>query len=513
MQESKFFQTGDFIVPVPLGIPLTIQYDVDGIVEKAFIGYGDSKVNATDKLQKVMHTGTVINQRIPLKGGYFWVEGVLDIGTTIFDEGDLPNSLMQKYIDYAESNPTGTKFYAVGASSTGAFFKGAIHVREWLKVNHFNVLNGLVAPAKVSVFDLVTKDAVQFNYPKIMYVGIYHLNNLTFVPTGIKQITVGKPDVYLRMDGTVCGKISNNLEFSYAKLAEFDIGENTNVVLDDENHIICAEPIIGKKHSHCLSQVTCEVCGRRYVSEKTVTRCPDEHCPSNLYGDVIQMLTVFNLPYMEFDEYLEIVKQNPLFSLIDVFDLPTYQDSHIEVTLTKLFEAITPRSFIPDTNFLAQFCGACNNTKKTVLYYVLYPEKIATELSLSNKIMQNRLVEWLSDGYNTTLVTTMMDLPQISIVSTGKKFDGVPMFIGKTICITGTFARGTLDDVASTISSYSAKVSYELNKDVAMVVVGGQLIGQDSKLITDARKYGIPVYEEDRFFSYYGIDDDVVSNL
>ena len=516
MKATKFIKPGDFIVPVPLGIPLTIQYDVDGFAEKAFIGYGDSKVNATEKLRTVLHTGTVINQRIPLKGGYFWVEGVLDVGENFYDEGVLPNALMDKYIEYAENNPTKTKFYAVGANSTGAFFKGAIHVREWLKVNHFNVLNGRVAQGDVvnkSVFELIMKESTQFNYPKIMYFGVYHLNNFAFFQTNIKQISTEKPKVYMKQDGTLWGKLSDTLEFPYAKLVEYDVGENTNVILDDENNIIHSEPIPGKKHSHCLAQVTCEVCGKRYMTDRNITRCRDEHCPSNLYGDVVQMLTVFNLPYIEFDEYLEIVKQNPLFSLIDVFDLPTYTDAHIEVTLTKLLEAITPRSFIPDTNFLAQFCGACNNTKKTVLYYVLYPEKISGELALSNKIMENRLVEWLSDGYNTTLVTTMMDLPQISIISTGKKFEGVPMFTGKTVCITGTFFHGTLDDVTSTLSSYSATVVQELNKDVSMVVVGGKLIGQNSKIITDAKKFGIPVYDETDFFNFYGIDDDIVSNL
>ena len=84
-----------------------------------------------------------------------------------------------------------------------------------------------------------------------------------------------------------------------------------------------------------------------------------------------------------------------------------------------------------------------------------------------------------------------------------------PILRNKTICVTGKFIHGTLEDIISIIQSYSGKVVTSFDNSVSFVVVG-HFENEDPNIIELAIGYHIPVYGEDDFFRYYGIDADMV---
>ena len=102
----------------------------------------------------------------------------------------------------------------------------------------------------------------------------------------------------------------------------------------------------------------------------------------------------------------------------------------------------------------------------------------------------------------------MLKSDQIKIKSVSKKFEGAPIFRNKTICITGDFKHGTLEDIVSILQSYSAKVVTKFDNTVNCVVIG-HFENEDPQIAQLATSYNVPIYSEDSFFKSYEIDLDI----
>ena len=176
--------------------------------------------------------------------------------------------------------------------------------------------------------------------------------------------------------------------------------------------------------------------------------------------------------------------------------------------MAKLLRAMIPYDVIARDDVLMLFTMACMENPKTVEYYMLNPEQIPTDLRIEHMDLPT-LMEWFTDNYNVSDMSTLLTIPQITITERNKKFDGAPIFRDKIIYITGTFLHGSMGYVSSILQSYSAKVTTTMSNNVDLVLVGGTHENVDGRAIVSARQMHIPMAEELDFFAAYDIDTDI----
>ena len=81
--------------------------------------------------------------------------------------------------------------------------------------------------------------------------------------------------------------------------------------------------------------------------------------------------------------------------------------------------------------------------------------------------------------------------------------------------LTGKFKRGSYKEIASILESYQANVlpDVDIFDKPDAVVVGGTNEDISGHIVQTAKKFHIPVVDEDQFFKMYGIDADLTANL
>jgi hypothetical protein len=225
------------------------------------------------------------------------------------------------------------------------------------------------------------------------------------------------------------------------------------------------------------------------------------------------MLKVFGLVELNYDEYVDLVKDKTIQCMTDVLALPKYKDIEIKTSLANALSAVVPTSAAPNSDILERFANKCNNSAETVCYYLDNPLRIETDLDIVDPIIR-RFVSWLEDPYNVSTVKTILDI--VKIEARKKKFEGDPIFRGNSFVLTGKFSRGDYQEIASILESYDAKVmpSFEQGEKLPNAVITGSLNdGISGQVIQKARLHNVPIVDEDDFFTRYEIDDDLARNL
>ena len=90
-----------------------------------------------------------------------------------------------------------------------------------------------------------------------------------------------------------------------------------------------------------------------------------------------------------------------------------------------------------------------------------------------------------------------------------KKFDGAPIFHGKTIMITGRFKHGSHDEIISILESYDATVVTKFNNSVQCLVIGDTKESIDGLSARYCKANKIPIFTESEFFKRFQIDEDI----
>ena len=98
MYVRDVFNPGDFIVPVPVGIPTTLQYDDRGVLSKVFVGYGDDKVDVSKDTLNVIKSEKLTVGKIGIEDGATWVRGVLYCDELLPISGYIPYSIQDAWI-------------------------------------------------------------------------------------------------------------------------------------------------------------------------------------------------------------------------------------------------------------------------------------------------------------------------------------------------------------------------------------------------------------------------------
>lgn len=511
------FKSGEFIMVMPVGIPLTVQYSPKGILERAYIGIEepDDLCEVSHSMFNMLYNSKKVPVKIPLTGGTTRVRGVLYTGTNYAASGNLPDCIMMDMTcDFTES-PDKFNFFASIVTSTATNIKGGAATQRWFNMCQFNTLPSFLAPTPLT-YESWDK-AVSMNYPfipnMVMYYVVHSNSGYRLVPTELTQFVVSKTQDYIDEFGNIKVSVyhsSGKVRLDYADVLKFNIQRGRCLVMRKSVPLRCFG---NTRKDKVPSVISCKMCGKQIVAHSSGSvKCGDPHCLSNIYPDIKHFIHSFNLPEIGFEEYLEFVGLGKIKKLVDIFSLSAYSGYTLETNLSSLLRALIPVKLIPQDDVIKLFCQKCNGNVNMFNYYVQNPHAIQKDFHLTGKFV-GHLVKWLSDNYNQTTITELIDSDYVTITDGGMKFQGSPIFRNKRILITGQFTHGSHDDIKSILKSYSAEVVERFDSDIDCAIVGSTLEDVNSIELNKVKLLGLPIFDESEFFSKYEIDKDLNENL
>ena len=501
---------GSFVEVVPAGLLATLQYNQHGLLESIKFGY-DEDSRVADK-KEFDHLAPFAPATINLVGGTSWVLGVFYSPSALNELGILPECT---YYSILESSDI--EFYAGNVKSLAANFAGSITTRNWLNVNKFNVLPGMVVPLQFtedSLTTLIESGGSTFRYPYIAGYMIFEGTEFRFSPQFLVQDKVRsvykKLTPYGYLMGDIKLQVSGSITVNWSDVVKWNLQAETAIVFAQQDvvDIVYSYKTDQRMRTPISAEMYCPICKKAYtVPENGPVCCDDPTCVSRMYPHIQHMLSVFNMPEMKESRFMSLSSNHQILCLTDVLLLEEYSQMKIEATIAKALFAVTPTEVCPDETFFIKFADACNNTVETVMYYVNNPARIMVDLNFVSLNAQ-KFAQWLQLDGVPLLIQTI--LSHVKIIRRTKKFDGAPIFRNVRIAVTGLFKRGTYETIASILESYSGTVVPAIEDDLPnFLVVGGLNTNIDGAMIQKARKFQIPMYGEDEFFARYEIDNDL----
>lgn len=530
MYVKNFLHAGDLVSAVPVGLEVTLQYDDEGRLHKVLQGYEESGKDISVDVLPAIRKHNLVPLNISIKNGTSFVKGVFVISSYLWGSGSLPDAfaptLIQAIVDSAED----IKFYAGNIFSYAASFRGGTPIRQWLQMAGFEVLPAMLISASTTEEVFQQQLARNEVVPLAVYC-TYMIHRGSQFLTPSLQLTshiVEFVDMYQSPGGFFRAKVHCNdieLDIAWTDVFNFNIQPVSTLILTKDRRIVrCLHEGVTLTPDHQFRHmkvddtydpfVKCPVCHKIIrVPGRGQFMCDDPMCVSHRYPEVIHFCEVLNLPVISYDRYLQIVKgHQTLFSLLDLFDCEEYKDAKISATLSRLIQAFLPDSVPLDEKVCNLFCSECQNSINTVEYYLTHPELISAQLHIDKSDIGS-FVNWAKDPANTVDLITSFHFPNITIVATDRKFNGLPMLRAEKICLTGRFSHGTAAEVAMILRSYSAEVRYTFEGDTTCVIVGDKQEETDARIIKSAKELGVPVITESAFFKKFDIDSDLHEDL
>lgn len=514
MTMRNLLNSGDFVMLIPIGVHITLQYNTSGNLEKIYTGYDSTRIDRTEDMMGLFLENNIVPVKMHITRGTSWVRGVLYTGQLCLSQGVIPDVVEAELISKFIKSPNKFNFFAGTIESTSTVFRGMTAIRQGLAMSKFKILPGWFVPFGVSektINDWLNSPQYTF-MPIVTDLIIYHKDNINIISTKLTQLVVNEITKYTDYNGYVKAKISIKnssqvMHINYSDIVRFNIHNGSIIVLDVEKQIIFSKNITkSKKYSNII---TCAHCGRHYeIPENGTVLCPDIHCSSRLLQNIIQFIDVLKLPKYDDEIIFNWIKTNKVTCIPDLLLIDEYKSIEIKISITDLLRALVPISLIPHEDVFMSFVIACSNNERTFKYYIHNPNHIVSDLGFSH-VDLNKLIAWLSDGYNVSDLNTLLESSQISFLSIKKKFEGAPIFRNKTIYITGNFVRGTIGEIAAILQSYSATVTTQFTNTVDCVLTGGTQENIDGKSIRAANILNKPIISEDIFFKQYDIDTDL----
>lgn len=509
---------GDFVTLVPLGVHITVQYNASGNIERVYTGFLHERKDVSDQLLSAFIKNRTVPIKIHITRGTSWVCGVLYTGELVSASGILPhaieNHLLKKYL----ANPTQFNFFAGHFESTATTFQGANPIRHCLAVAKFNILPGWLVPAKMdeSVFNSwVGSTQYTFTNRLVADYIIHHKGEVDYVSTKLAQCIVSKVEKYTDPYGHVMARLyydSVCISVDYSDVIRLNIQPNTLIIRDGDGRIIHAVTN-NKRTTKVGSVLQCDICGKSFTAPTTGTvQCSDVHCPSKLLSRIQQFLSKLYHTTPSIDIISSWLRNKSVMCIPDLFLLPEYADTKVEITLATVLRALVPIQLIPRDDVFMVFANGCTNNVKTFRYYIQHPHNVISDLGVQHPDL-NKLISWLCDDSNVCDIETILNSPQILLIKTDKKFEGAPIFRNKTIYITGEFIRGSHVEISAILQSYAASVTTQFSDTVNCVLVGGVQNGVNGQALNTAKASGIPIMQEESFFQQYDIDADLRDNL
>ena len=514
MQTINDLRLGDFVMPLPLGLQITVQYNTEGNIEKIYSGYKD-RVDITHDVVGIMIAKKTVPAKISISGCTTWVFGVLYTSETVEKTAVLPEGITEELIELYKEEPTRFNFFAATIETSNGSITGSIAMRRALAMQQFRILPGWdlfskfhdkllslwLADEKYTFKPVVTDLVALGRDSGIMYV---HLGGTQVLVNSIRNLV--DTNGYLKSALTSAESNDNALVIDYADRVYYHVEKGTVAYFKANGELVYNNTMnLAEKPA----PIRCNKCGRLIeIPTRGAAICSNPHCVSKLVPVLRTFIAELGLPTIDTATLKSYVDNQALTCIPDLFTLTEYHDCMIELSVAKLLRAMIPYDVIPRDDVLMLFTTACMENPKTIQYYMLNPEQIPTDLRIQHMDLP-ALQEWFLDDANVSDITNLMSMPQIKISDSNKKFDGAPIFRDKLICITGTFLHGAMGYVSSILQSYSAKVTTTMSNNVDCVLVGGTHENVDGRILVSARQMRKPIYEELDFFAAYDIDNDI----
>ena len=83
MNMRNFLKPGDFVIPMPIGIHMTLQYNISGNLEKVYTGFDSERIDRTSDMMNLVIQNKTAPPKIHITKGTTWVKGVLYTGTFV----------------------------------------------------------------------------------------------------------------------------------------------------------------------------------------------------------------------------------------------------------------------------------------------------------------------------------------------------------------------------------------------------------------------------------------------
>lgn len=530
---ETFCKPSSSVTIVPIGLPVILQYNEHGLLQKVLVGYGNNlkKVQETYPIDANIYdkffagVKKIAPQSISTKGGTTWVYAVMYTDRVPCDEGKLPEALFDSYIkDIADNGMY--KLYAGHVYSLASSFRGPLIVRNFLSASKFELLPQVIVPTRMTdatIDAAMQSTKAQFHKDYIAGFFIFEQLECRYLSANMFQFTcTNNPEIHIKEDGTwkgtVVTKSGTELEYPYSLILHHQISKNTSFIVHSSNVVGDYEIIATRMNQDAelvlgaVQEVKCPVCRKvcKLGFNDNEYKCDDPFCLSHQYPQVEKMITVFELPELTYEEYKHIVKNEEIVCLSDILELPRYSEHKVTTTLANALFAATQN--IP-FSLLERFANKCNNDVDSVKYYLDNPLRIETDLDMVNPEVA-RFAKWLESPYNVSTITSILEL--VNIEKMTKKFDGDPIFRGNIIAITGKFKRGSLPEIESILRSYAAEVTTTIERGDKLphvIITGSTNENISGAIIQKARTHNIPIIEEDEFFVKYEIDEDLQRNL
>lgn len=510
MLVRNFLHAGEFVSPIPEGLPITVQYSDKGTLQKIWQGCEDLSIDLTDDLLKLSIDNHILPVKVHANGGTIYVKGVLYSDTRYGSTGYLPECIEDEIIQRYQATPCDFKFYAGDVDNKSNVQNGAVNVRRWLTFEQFDILPGHVVPADVS--DESFKDMVSrncpFNYEHITGYYVFRSNRSVEVVWLNKRIDLIE-DVkrYTDKFGNIRAHVQfadDSLEVSYVDVCDYGLKDDIYVLTDDEGHILDSYNLDGSAHE-VSRNIVCNSCGKKLVVPINghTFKCSDSSCNSVLYPRVTHLLKTLGLEIISYDDYYYYSNSCGIaFTPIDILDSTHYAETVIEVSLPTAVSAMIPKNVLPKYEQIEYLVDQCNNSKETLIYYLSHPSRMYQDLDLPKNQYQ-RFITWIDVPENLSDVLSIFDADQVKIVSSNKVFDNPPIFRGKSIYPTGTFTYGNNSELKSFLESYGASILDCFDDSVDLVLIGDIQENINGHAVTRARGLGIPTITETDFFQQY----------
>ena len=519
----NLLKAGTFVEVIPSGLLCTLKYNSNGILEKV---YKETNLSLISENTETFDTSAtlaleklgILPQRINLTNYDTFIIGILHSEKLMYTSAELYKGLDSLIETDIIDNPEEYTFYAAMLSNPIVKYSGMFPIRSRLEVLGFKTLPGFNISQTTSEPEfckIVNNKFYPFKFPIIQ--GYFYdkgkgmeLDINRVYQTVIKEVkTVVDENGYFK---SILHNNDTDILVSYTDVCNYNIKPNTYILVDEYDNLLYAEPVNGNTKERVSREIKCPICGKLSIAPvKGFTTCSDPHCTSKLYSRINQFTNVLGLSKLPYESFLSYSKDGSLTCLSDLLLLDEYKNVvPISCTLSKLLHAIVPIEVCSNERFFEELiCNA--GSIESAMYYLQNPESIAKDLKL-NILICNKLITWLKDPYNSLMCDTIIKCEEIHIEIVERKFEGAPIFRNKTICITGRFRNGGINEIKSILESYEATVVTTANfasiNKMSCILVG-DLRQEDNEIIQLAQSYNIPIYSEIDFFRSYEIDKDL----
>lgn len=518
-------RAGQFVQLMPIGLPLVLQYNTNGNLEKVAVGLSGTKDITKDIILDIRDSNK-IPISIPITGGTTWVYGVLYTGATPKVPGNISDdNFCEQYIEVFKSNPDNFNFFGYNVESKSFNVVGAVNVRQWLAMSKFNTLPGFMCPGNLNpeLFDNMVTKLYNFKYPLIAAFIVFDANTCSIYRTNIySHIISGPIEDYVDRNGYVHKRVyvdetdlrhyellcksPEPLLFDYSVIEMNGIQEGDVIYLDSLRNLVYAD--IKHKPARQVSY-RCPKCGKVMHVTGEPLRCGNPDCETRMYPDICHMLAVYKLPPLEYTDYFKYTHKGDITCLLDVLILPQYKNLELNLTLGQIIDGLVPIECVHNREIFNVIANNCSNNVLTFKHYISNPIELVQDFHLTGKDME--VVLNLFTPKLVLYINTVID--SANIVQEGKAFEGAPIFRGKEIVVTGKFRHGDRSFIKSILESYGATIATRVTDTTGCLLIGDIPEDVSGINIRKAKKARIDIFDESTFFNMYDIDSDIKANM